>query len=171
MIKVQSKQYISNEMIEKLEKELSKKCNEEVVIFPYGLEIMDSSISLKECSVREYEGLEKDCDKSFIEEMIDVEEEQFENNLVINVSAKIDEESFEILKKKIIEIKKELNNEKIYEVITKDEYIKRALIGLSFTKEELNDHWNKISNGFNFIIKCGENEYCSVGRFNKMLEV
>ncbi|MDU7548340.1 hypothetical protein [Clostridium perfringens] len=75
------------------------------------------------------------------------------------------------LVEEMVDIKEELNNEYTYEVLTKDEYIKRALIGLSFTKEELNEHWNKISNGFNFIIKCGKNEYCSVGRFNKMLEV
>ncbi|MDH2337052.1 hypothetical protein [Clostridium perfringens] len=170
MIKVKSKQYISNEMIEKLEKELSKKCNEEVVIFPYGLEIMDSSISLKECSVREYEGLEKDCDKSFIEEMIDVEEEQSENNLVINVSAKIDEESFEILKKKIIEIKKELNNEKICEVIIKDTYIYDYIcsMGENANIDFIKDQWNKISNGFNFVIKF-KDEYYSVEKFNEVI--
>ncbi|WP_283672717.1 hypothetical protein [Clostridium perfringens] len=109
--------------------------------------------------------------KRLVEKMVDIKEEQSKSDLVINVRMKVDEESFENFKRKIIEIKEELNNEYTYEVLTKDEYIKRALIGLSFTKEELNEHWNKISNGFNFIIKCGKNEYCSVGRFNKMLEV
>lgn len=87
----------------------------------------------------------------------------------MNLSSK--ENDVKRLVEEMVDIKEELNNEYTYEVLTKDEYIKRTLIGLSFTKEELNEHWNKISNGFNFIIKCGKNEYCSVGRFNKMLEV
>lgn len=108
--------------------------------------------------------------KRLVEEMVDIKEEQSKSDLVINVRMKVDEESFENFKRKIIEIKGELNNEKIYEVITKDEYIKGYICGMGINAniDFIKEHWDQISKGFNFVIKAGD-KYYSVEKFNEVI--
>ncbi|MCX0402868.1 hypothetical protein [Clostridium perfringens] len=150
MIILKSKVHMLDKQIEELEKKLSDKTKETVCIIPYGLEVV--------------KGLEE------IEELncIEIEEEENKNksNLSITVGIEVDEEEFRKAKEKIAE----LNNEKIYEVITKDEYIKDYIcsMGMNANIDFIKDHWNKISNGFNFVIKAGD-KYYSVERFNEVI--
>lgn len=150
MIILKSKVHMLDKQIEELEKKLSDKTKETVCIIPYGLEVV--------------KGLEE------IEELncIEIEEEENKNksNLSITVGVEVDEKSFEYAKEKIAE----LNNEKIYEVIIKDTYIYDYIcsMGENANIDFIKDQWNKISNGFNFVIKF-KDEYYSVEKFNEVI--
>lgn len=104
-----------------------------------------------------------------IEEMVEVREEQSENNLVINVRVKTDEESFEIFKRKLNELKEELRNKKEFRILTKDSFIEWYLCKDSelTNSEEANRVWEEVRKEYNFVILAGEMIY-SVSCFNKM---
>ncbi|MDU3018513.1 hypothetical protein ACV3RY_14985 [Clostridium perfringens] len=142
MIILKSKVHMLDKQIEELEKKLSDKTKETVCIIPYGLEVV--------------KGLEE----------IEEEENKNKSNLSITVGVEVDEKSFEYAKEKIAE----LNNEKIYEVIIKDTYIYDYIcsMGENANIDFIKDQWNKISNGFNFVIKF-KDEYYSVEKFNEVI--
>lgn len=142
MIILKSKVHMLDKQIEELEKKLSDKTKETVCIIPYGLEVV--------------KGLDE----------IEEEENKNKSNLSITVGVEVDEKSFEYAKEKIAE----LNNEKIYEVIIKDTYIYDYIcsMGENANIDFIKDQWNKISNGFNFVIKF-KDEYYSVEKFNEVI--
>ncbi|EHK2349283.1 hypothetical protein KCL53_002429 [Clostridium perfringens] len=107
---------------------------------------------------------EIECAENFLE-LKDLQNEK-KTDLSITVGIEVDEEEFRKAKEKI----EELNNEKIYEVITKDEYIKDYICGMGMNAniDFIKDHWNQISKGFNFVIKAGD-KYYSVERFNEVI--
>ncbi|UUR88522.1 hypothetical protein [Clostridium perfringens] len=65
-------------------------------------------------------------------------------------------------------------NKNEYEVITKEQFVKEYLcsnepfeVAISF-RRELEERWEKISKGFNFVIRAGKNLY-SVDYFNEKI--
>nr|DAP32286.1 MAG TPA: hypothetical protein [Caudoviricetes sp.] len=140
--------------IEEQEKELTEKLGTKVCIIPCELEI-----------VNDIEGIEEiECAENFLE-LKDLQNEK-KTDLSITVGVEVDEKSFEYAKEKIAE----LNNEKIYEVITKDTYIYDYIcsMGENANIDFIKDQWGKISNGFNFVIKF-KDEYYSVEKFNEVI--
>ncbi|HGD0580858.1 hypothetical protein [Clostridium perfringens] len=140
--------------IEEQEKELTEKLGTKVCIIPCGLEIVKD--------IAEIDDIE--CIENFIETK-DLQNKK-KTDLSITVGIEVDEEEFRKAKEKI----EELNNEKIYEVVTKDEYIKGYICGMGMNAniDFIKDHWNQISKGFNFVIKAGD-KYYSVERFNEVI--
>lgn len=149
MLILKSNFHITDKQIEELEKKLSDKIKETVCIIPYGFEVVKDLEEIEELNCIEIE-----------------EENKNKSDLSITVGIEVDEEEFRKAKEKIAE----LNNEKIYEVITKDEYIKDYICGMGMNAniDFIKDHWNKISNGFNFVIKAGD-KYYSVEIFNEVI--
>ena len=140
--------------IEEQEKELTEKLGTKVCIIPCELEIVNDIEGIKEI----------ECAENFLE-LKDLQNEK-KTDLSITVGIEVDEEEFRKAKEKI----EELNNEKVYEVITKDEYIKDYICGMGMNAniDFIKDHWNQISKGFNFVIKAGD-KYYSVERFNEVI--
>lgn len=112
--------------------------------------------------------------KRLVEEMIDIKEEQSKSDLVINVSMKTDEESFEVFKRKLIELKEELNK-KEFRILSKDSFIEWFLCNSSeiinnkiTNSEEACRVWEEVRKEYNFVILAGEMIY-SVEYFNKVI--
>lgn len=112
--------------------------------------------------------------KRLVEEMIDIKEEQAKSDLVINVSMKTDEESFEVFKRKLIELKEELNK-KEFRILSKDSFIEWFLCNSSeiinnkiTNSEEACRVWEEVRKEYNFVILAGEMIY-SVEYFNKVI--
>ncbi len=112
--------------------------------------------------------------KRLVEEMIYIKEEQAKSDLVINVSMKTDEESFEVFKRKLIELKEELNK-KEFRILSKDSFIEWFLCNSSeiinnkiTNSEEACRVWEEVRKEYNFVILAGEMIY-SVEYFNKVI--
>lgn len=160
MIILKANYNFTKSQIEEFEKDLSEKIGEKVCIIPHGFDIVEIAEE-KDLNVEDY----------LLKDMVDIEEEQGENktDLVINVRAKTDEESFEIFKRKLIELKEELRNKKEFRILTKDSFIEWYLCkGSELTNsEEANRVWEEVRKEYNFVILAGGMIY-SVSCFNKM---
>lgn len=105
--------------------------------------------------------------KSFIEDTIEVKEDQSENNIIININMKTDKESFEVFKKKLID----LIDNKEFRILTKDKFIEWYISknSKSTNTKRANVVWERVRKGYNFIILAGVMMY-SVPYFNEMFK-
>lgn len=161
MIILKANYNFTKSQIEEIEKDLSEKLEEKVCIIPHGFDIVELAEDIENLKIED----------NLLKDMVDIEEEQGENktDLVINVRAKTDEESFEIFKRKLIELKEELRNKKEFRILTKDSFIEWYLCKDSelTNSEEANRVWEEVRKEYNFVILAGEMIY-SVSCFDKM---
>lgn len=113
------------------------------------------------------------------------------SKLIVEVGAKINEESFKEVErrfKKLLDMSIQINklreeiegedealiSKRAYEVLTKDKYIEYRLCGMNpcniskETKKILQDRWDKLRKGYEFVILVGDMIY-SVDYFNELL--
>lgn len=113
------------------------------------------------------------------------------SKLIVEVGAKINEESFKEVErrfKKLLDMSIQINklreeiegedealiSKRAYEVLTKDKYIECRLCGINpcniskETKKILQDRWDKLRKGYEFVILVGDMIY-SVDYFNELL--